>query len=81
MATIVYLKDLHEIDVSLQLNTYPIYDLALCGSDKYPASAYPSNCSLIHLNKIDSYQLFLGGTQYMLDTIPMSLGLSKTVPS
>ena len=81
MATIVYLKDLHEIEVSLQLNTYPVCDLALCGSDKYPTSAYPSNCSLIPLNKIDSYQLFLGGTQYMLDTIPMSLGLSKTVPS
>ena len=42
---IVYLIDPHEIAVPLQLNTYLIYDLTLCGFERYSASTYPSNCS------------------------------------
>ena len=44
MTTIVCLTDLHEIVVPLQLNTYPVYDLPLCESERYSAYAYLSNC-------------------------------------
>ena len=44
VATIVCLKDLHEIVVPLQLNTYPVCDLPLCGFEIYPASACSNNC-------------------------------------
>ena len=44
VATIVCLTYFHEIAAPLQLNTYPVWDRALCGSERYPASAYPSSC-------------------------------------
>ena len=44
VATIVCLKDLHEIVVPLQLNTYPVCDLPLYESERYSAYAYLSNC-------------------------------------
>ena len=44
MVTIVCLTDLHEIVVPLQLNTYLVCDLPLCGSERYPTFAHPSNC-------------------------------------
>ena len=40
-----FLTDLYEVAVPLQLNTYPICDLALSRSEKYPAFAYLRNCS------------------------------------
>ena len=44
VSTIVCLKNLYEIALPLQLNTYPICDLALCGFERYHASVYQSNC-------------------------------------
>ena len=56
VAIIICLTDLHEIAMPLQLNIYPVCDLPLCGSERYPASIYPSNYYLIHLSKIDPHQ-------------------------
>ena len=81
MTTIVCLKDRHEIAISLQLNIYPVCDLALCGFERYPVSVYPNNCYFdsFELNKpilVFPWRL----AQYMLDTILMSLGWSGTIP-
>ena len=43
LSTIVCLTDLHEIAIPWKLNTYHICDLASCGSERYPALAYPNN--------------------------------------
>ena len=39
IAAIVYFVELPDIAVPPYVNRYPIWDLPLCGSDKYPASA------------------------------------------
>ncbi len=43
VATSVCLTDLHEIAVLPHVNRYPVWDLPLCGSERKPASAYPTN--------------------------------------
>ena len=60
MAIIFCLKDLHEIAVSLQLNSYLIFDMILCGSVRY--QHIQAIAALIPFNEIDSYQLFVGGS-------------------
>ena len=51
VAAIVFFIERYEIDAPPHINTYPVCERPLCGSDRYPSSAKSTNPSMHLLEK------------------------------